>query len=282
MAEAEHLALAFLADHPHEAALVLEGMGQRDAVDLFERVPARTAGPVLAGMVASAAARIVAAMTHETALAVLAAAGTQAAVATLRHVPEPRRGALVAGLPTATGVASRLLLGFPDDTAGAWADPDVIALAPAMRVSEALARLRMPEQPRVDEVHVTAADRNLLGVIDLHTLLRTGETQTLGALARPAVGTIAAAAPLASAAAHRGWEHSVVLPVVERGGRFLGVLRRAVLMRALARRRGPVRDDGDETVAGAVARGYWDAVSSLAGAALAVLPPVKPVRSEDP
>jgi magnesium transporter len=282
MAEAEHLALAFLADHPQEAALVLEGMPQRDAVELFDQVPSRTAGPVLAAMVASAAARIVAAMSTEAALSVLAAAGTQATVAALRHVPEPRRTELVAGLPTGTAVASRLLLGFPDDTAGALVDPDVIALAPTMRVHDALARLRSAEQPRVDEVHVTAADRSLVGVVDLHTLLRANETSTLGPIARKPVGVVAAAMPLASAATHRGWEYAVVLPVVERGGRFIGVLRRAVLLRALARSRTPARNNGGETVAGTLARGYWDAVSSLAGAALTVLPPVKPVRAEEP
>ena len=74
------------------------------------------------------AARCLAALDDARALELLAPMGTQPTVAVLRHLPSARRQALIAGLPTAAALASTLLLGYAEDTLGAWADPDVVML----------------------------------------------------------------------------------------------------------------------------------------------------------
>jgi len=96
--------------------------------------------------------------------------------------------------------------------------------------------------------------------------------------APPAV--LSMATPLPSAAADPGWEDAAVLPVVERGDRLLGVLRQSTLRRALAQIEGGEREAGEATVVGVLARGYWDAVTGLAEAGLALLPAIKPVLPE--
>jgi hypothetical protein len=68
--------------------------------------------------------------------------------------------------------------------------------------------------------------------------------------------------------------------VLERNARLLGVLRRSTLRRALAQIAGSALQSGETTVVGLLAHGYWDAVSSLAEAALALLPRIKPVSPE--
>ena len=98
---------------------------------------------------------------------------------------------------------------------------------------------------------------------------------------REPFGVLSAAAPLASAAAHEGWERAAVLPVVERSERLLGVLRKSTLRRALAQTEGGRPEAGEATIAGVLAHGYWDAVSGLAEAALALLPRIKPVVPEE-
>src|SRR6185503_3439466 len=127
MAEPEALTLNYIVAHPAEAARVLERIPTADAAALFASVPARAGSPVLMAMLTSAAARVLGSLDDEPALALLAAAGAQAAVTVLRYVPEARRSGLLQGLPTATALASRILLGYPDDSVGAWADPDFIA-----------------------------------------------------------------------------------------------------------------------------------------------------------
>ena len=50
MAEAQALTLAFLADHPAEAARVVETLAVSDAAALFAEIPARVGAHVLTAM----------------------------------------------------------------------------------------------------------------------------------------------------------------------------------------------------------------------------------------
>jgi magnesium transporter len=272
MADPERLTLAYLGAHPGEAARVLERMPAADCAGLLARVPARVAGPVVAAMLPTAAAHNLAALEDEPAMALLATLGPQAAVAVLRHVAEPRRTRLIEGLPTATALASRLLLGYEEDAVGAWTDPEVVALLPDTRVDDALERVRNGDAAKVERVYVIDREQRLLGSIELAALLRAPASSRLSELAAAPSAVIAPTTPLAGAATHRGWAQTAVLPVLDRSERLIGVLRREALVRALSR--APVAPSAEEelTVTGALARGYWGAVSGLFAACLAVLP----------
>lgn len=281
MAEPEALTLTYITAHPAEAARVLERIPGADAAALFATVPARAGAPVLTAMLPSAAARILSSLHDEPALALLAATGVQAAVTVLRYIPEPRRSRLLEGLPTATAVASRVLLGYPDDSVGAWADPDIIMLVPETRVNDVLARVRGGDEKKVDQVYGVDNEQRLVGVADLHELLRVAELTALAAVLRKPLAVLTAMTPLTGAATQRGWQLSSVLPVVERDGRLIGVMHRATLARAMARSRATTQPANDVTITGVLTRGYWDAASGLAEASLWLLPPAKPVLPED-
>ncbi len=281
MAEIENLTLSYLDAHAPEAARVLERMPGQDTAALFARVPARTGASVLAAMLPSAAARVIAQLDETASLALLSTVGTQTAVAILRLMPQPRRAQLLSALPTTTSIAAKLMLGYPDDSVGAWIDPDVIALLPETRVGDALARVRAGEETIVDQLFVTGADQKLLGIVDLHKALRAPDSVVLEALMHPALAVLSAVTPLTSAATQRGWERSSSLPAVERDGRLIGVLRRGTLARALVRSRIPAQAAGEAPLSGILARGYWDAVSGLAEAMVSSLPPAKPVYEDE-
>ena len=281
MAEPEALTLTYITAHPAEAARVLERIPGADAAALFATVPARAGAPVLTAMLPSAAARILSSLHDEPALALLAAAGVQAAVTVLRYIPEPRRSRLLEGLPTATAVASRVLLGYPDDSVGAWADPDIIMLVPETRVNDVLARVRGGDEMKVDQVYGVDNEQRLIGIVDLLELLRVPDSTTLAAVLHKPLAMLTAMTPLTGAATQRGWQLSSVLPVVERDGRLIGVMHRATLARAMARSRATTQPANDVTITGVLTRGYWDAASGLAEASLWLLPPAKPVLPED-
>ncbi len=281
MAEAEALTLTYIAAHPGEAARVLERIPGADAAALFASVPARAGSPVLMAMLPSSAARVLASLDDQPALALLAAAGVQAAVTVLRYVPEPRRSRLLEGLPTATAVASRILLGYPDDSVGAWTDPDVIALAPETRIADVLERVRSGDETKIEQVYAVDNDQRLVGMVALHELLRVPDSTALATVVHKPAAVFTAMTPLTGAANHRGWHESSALPVVERDGRLIGVIHRATLARALARGRATEQPTGEVTITGVLARGYWDAASGLAESALWLLPPAKRVQPED-
>ncbi len=277
MADAEDLTHTFLDAHPVEAARELATLPATDAAALFERVPPRLGGPVLAAMLPPTAARVLGALDNDHAMALLASVGVQPAVAVLRHIQEPRRARLIEGLSTTVAVASRLLLGYPEDSVGAWTDPDIIALPPDTTVGDAVARVRIGTTD-VARVYVIGPGERLLGSVDIATLLRAQESAQIGSVIVEPPAVLAAVAPLAGAATHRGWEQAVSLPVVERGDRLVGVLRRATLVRALTRSTRSIRETSSETLPGLLARNYWDALSGLVAATVTQLPPAPPIE----
>ena len=145
----------------------------------------------------------------------------------------------------------------------------------------ALARVRGGDEKKVDQVYAVDNEQRLLGVADLHELLRVPELTALAAVMRKPLAVLTAMTPLSGATTQRGWQQSSALPVVERDGRLIGVMYRATLARALARSRATTQPANDVTITGVLTRGYWDAASGLAEASLWLLPPAKPVLPED-
>lgn len=281
MAEAENVTLAFLDAHPAEAARVIEALPSAEAAALFATISPKLGAPVLGAMLPPAAARILTRLDEAQALALLSAASTQAVVGVLRHVPEPQRTRLLRSLPPAAGVATQLLLGFPDDAVGAWTDPDVVTLAATASAAEALARLKASDAPEVEALYVTDASRRLQGEVALQALLRAPEAAPVAALMQPARDTIPAMMPIASALGLGAWQHAMSLPVVDSEKRLLGVLRRTRLAQAARDRSRPARGAaGDASVAGVLAGGYWAIVSGAIAAAISLLPQPKRPQGE--
>lgn len=279
MADAETLSQAFMRAHPAEAARVLEALAPAEAAALLARVPARLAAPMFAAMLPNAAARGLAGLEDEQALALLGELGTQPLVAVLRHVGEPRRSRLTAGLPTAAALALKLLLGYVEDAVGAWTDPDVLALPGTTRAADALERVRHVDAT-VQRVFVTSAGGRLDGWVPLPVLLRAPATANLASIMTRPESVLSAQTPLAGAAAHPGWERTSALPVLESGERLVGVLTRDALTRALGRTARLPQGAGPDSLGGMLVRGYWDALSGGAAAMATLLPAVTPVSGK--
>ena len=274
------LSLAFMRGHPVQAARVLEALPVAEAATLFERAPARVCADVLAVMLPRQAARCIVTLADARILELLGPLGTQATVALLRHLPEPRRRALAAGLPTASALASGLLLGYSDDTLGAWADPDVVTLPADATAAEALERMRQAAV-RHPLLCVTAAGRRLVGLVGVTDLLASPAAATLATLMRRPTTVLLAHAPLAGALAHPGWEQASALAVVEPGERLVGVMTHDALARALRQAPSAPRDEAaGATLPALLAHGYWQALSGLVESGLALLPPVPPIEEE--
>ena len=282
MVDAESLTLAFVTAHPAEAARILERLGTADAAALFERIPTRAGAPVLSTMLPSVAARIVSALKADTGRSLLAALGTQAAVSILRQTNETRRRELVSGLPTATAMASRLLLYYADDSVGAWIDPDIVVFPLETSVADALTRIGNGNEPVVELVFSVDDEQRLKGVARLHQLLRVPSDRKLASIVEKPGTVLNASSTISSISKRRGWQQSAVLPVTDRDGKLIGVLRRSTLDRALARGHQPAPANDSEVLVSMCASGYWNAFSALAHAIVSLLPGGKPIEQEKP
>ena len=277
------LSLAFMRNHPAQAARVLESLPEAQAAALFQRAPARLAAAVLAAMLPAWAARCVAPLDDARVLELLAPMGTQAAVAVLRQLPDGRRQQLVTRLPAALVLASTLLLGYAQDTLGAWADPDVVMMPATTRAADALAHLGAGVTHPL--VFVTEGAQRLAGIVPLTALLAAPGAATLATLMQRPAATLAAHAPLAATPAHAGWAGASALPVLAPGDRLLGLMTHDALQRAL-RQASPDAHAGDapadQSLPVALVHGYWQALSGLMSLGLALLPRVRPAMPADP
>lgn len=282
MADSFDLATAFLIAHPAEAARVLESLPTQEACALFALVASKQGAATLSAMLPTAAARILTHLPEAQAAALAAAASTHSVVAILRHIDTPLRARLIASLPAASAIAAQMLLGFPDDTVGAWTDTDIVAVAATANVGAVIDQLRAVPETGLEHVFVVDAAQHLQGCIGLHLLLKADPRALAGSLARPAVATLAAMMPLSSIRTAAFWERVQSLPVLDREQRLIGVLRRASLTRA-QRTRGRTADLDRHaaSLTGTLAQSYWGIVSGLSSATLSLLPSIKRIAPDE-
>jgi magnesium transporter len=272
MARTRELSLAFAETHPSDAARVLEHLSVTDATAFLTLLPARLGAPVLRHMLPTSAARCLEQLDDETAAGLVHDLDAQAGTAMLRYVEPRRRERLVTQLPTASALAFRLLLTYPEDTVGAWINPHCLAVTPETPVSEALERLRQSSESAVTYLFVVNADQRLLGITAVTDLLRAGRGAGVAQIMRPPRHPLSARASLSAARGSEGWQEFNALPVVERQHRFIGALEYPVLCRALEQPRlgdaAPPVPDGLSLLA----RSGWSMYANLLHALVALLP----------
>lgn len=281
MAHSETLSFAYLESHPVDAARVLERLAPQNVSALLSDAPARLTAPVMRMMLPPFVARCLEPLADETVSGLLRSMGPQAGVAVLHYLPEARRNALVAQLPTGMGMAFRLLLGYPEDTVGAWMDPRVVVLAGDTPAESALRRLREAQGEIDAVVFVVGAGQRLLGLVDLPELFRAAPDTVLSKLMRKVRFTLPARASIHGVADHEGWDDFQMLPVIERDDRFVGALDRGVMARAVLRNRRVQPQAGLGDVFANLAGGYWLGVSSLIALAVEMLPVAAPLPDGD-
>ena len=272
MASSEELSYAFLEAHPADAARVLERLAATEAGALLQSAPLRLAAPVLRHMLPLSGARCLESLDDNDVAGLLRGAGPQAGVALLRYLGAERRTKLLAQLPTALTLAYELLLGYPEDTVGAWMDPHPLALPADMTVAESLERVRHSDEALNADPFVIDRNQRLLGYVELADLLRADAATSLSRLARPSPHRLPAQALLAGLREHQGWRESSTLPVVEHGERLVGAITHTALQRGLSMEQSrPTPSSAEDTLAG-IAGAYWFGVSALIQALVSMLP----------
>jgi magnesium transporter len=279
VASTEDLTFAFLEAHPADAARVLERIAPQNVAALLSDAPVRLAAPVLRAMLPLHVARCLETLADDYVSGILRAMGPQAGVAVLHYVTESRRNALLSQLPTALAMAFRLLLGYPEDTVGAWMDPRVLAMPADTTAETVLRRLREAEGDSDAGIFVIGPGQRLLGQADLADVLRAAADAPLSVTMRPVQYTLPARAAIRAVEEHAGWDDYQMLPVVERGDRFIGALNRGVLARALLRNRRTQQASGYSDLLANVTSGYWQGVEGLIQLVVAQLPVSPPQRN---
>jgi magnesium transporter len=265
----------FAAAHPVQVARALESMPTSDAAEVMAELPVEVLAELLRWVAPLTAARCLEIVPVELAVTTLSTTRRDMAAAILRATNQARRAKIIESLSPEDRKAVRGLLRYPEGTAGALMDPEVIALTESVSAGEALERLRTSAQHALYYVYVVSDDLKLTGVVNIRELMGARPDQLLGLISTRTVDSLSARASWESIVAHPAWKRVHALPVVEPDGRFLGAVRYESLRELEDRLAGAeLEDHGAQTGAalgelyGLGLRGLFDwAASALIGSA---------------
>ncbi len=222
----------FIARFPAEAAAALEdldastlsrelaGVGLKQRLVLLDRLPPARSSEAFESLPVEEQAEVV------------AAAPTHLALGLMAGLSEPRRERLVSGLPASLGKELDRLLDLPAGAAGRLMDRSVCTLNREMTVDEALDRIRSSSVRGMRWLYLLDPDRRLDGRVEMQALALAEPSERVGSHAGP-TPSVDVVAPRDEVAALLDRHRTDSLPVVDSGGRLLGVVRYDQLIDAI-------------------------------------------------
>jgi magnesium transporter len=220
------IASKYAIDHSTEAAARLERVSPGDVASFLARVDPTTAARVLDCMVPSIAALVIDEMEESFASEILSLSTVQRIVRVLRPLDLTTRDQILGLLPEALAAQAGRILRFPEGSVGSIADTSVEALPADMLVGDAI---RAARDTRVPYLYVVNRDQTLVGVVHKRDLYSSDEKVALEMFMLPNVTRIPASATVVELQRHRAWRDLDALPVVDRNGVYLGVIRHKTL-----------------------------------------------------
>jgi magnesium transporter len=231
MTAEERLAVAFLSGHPDAAARVVERADPADAAALLAGLAPRVSAEVFAGLGPTPASACTAALPDEALAGIVSELPLPGAAVAMRRLEPSRREPVLAQLDAERAESLRRMLGYPEHSAGALADPMVLALAEDITAAEAGRRLRRSRLHLFYDLYVLSRDSVLVGTLNVAELMAAEGKAALASLMHRHVVRLDAHMPLATIAAHPAWRDFDALPVVDAHGRFVGAIRHQTVRR---------------------------------------------------
>jgi magnesium transporter len=228
----ELLGQEFLRAHPEDAARVLERFDPRESAALLASVPALHAAAIVGHMVLPSAAACLAVLDDDRAVAILAEMSLDQSAALLRRVPPEVAARIIERAPrNVVTAALRMLVSYPEGTAGALVDPTILSLPVDLGCAEALERVRREPKHAIYYVYVVDRGQRLVGVLNLRELMLADGAEPLAKVMRTAVSRVRSDAGEDEILAHPGWREYHALPVIDAEGRLVGAIRYETLRR---------------------------------------------------
>lgn len=270
----ERLAQSYLECHPEDAARLMERSAADECATVLAEVPAATAADVLRRMSPGSLAACVAAIPEDGLVDIVAALPVDAAAGLMHRLDPARRDAVLARLPVTAEAPLRRLLSYDAHSAGAIADPLVLALPEDITVAEAQEQLRGSQEHLFFYFYVVTRDQRLVGVLDLPELMAAPPADRLDDVMHRDPIRVSADTDLATLIAHPSWQDLDALPVVDPHGQLVGAIRHKVVRRLEAELGLRARSESVVATLVGLSELYW---AGLAGmfprVAAAVLPP---------
>lgn len=224
------LAIEYITRHPGTAAQAMQDLDPDDAAALVSAAPPRAAAETLARLGADSAARILKRLPPDASRRALSDSDPGVATSLLRRLgsADAQRAAL-ADLPPALRREVETYLSYPENSAGSLMDPAAPVFREDACAGDVAAALRESRRFGDDVVMVVTSEGALRGTITTVEVLLADDDQRLTSLRVQAAPTIEAFASREEVAERLERQRLRAMPVVDVGGRPVGVLSQRAL-----------------------------------------------------
>ena len=223
----------YFLDFPHEAARQLDLMPPDEVVDLLAAQPPHAVVRVWQLLAPDVAAAVLDRVPVQLVRLLLTESEPAASAAVLVQMPDDARERMFGLLDSQVAQELRELLRYPDNSAGRLMDPHVTPIRADISVADALARLRAFKKRGLRELFVVDEGGRLTGRVELHDLAIAEPSQSLREILRPLLAAVQDLDPREDVVNVLQQSPITELPVVNHGGRFVGVIRQSALMSAI-------------------------------------------------
>lgn len=221
----------FAETHPRDAARVVEQSMPDAAAAYLSSLPSPTASAVLTHMSQTAGASCLSLMAAEHAAPIVAELTPGFAAALLRKLAIERHTGLLGSVTADRKELLSRLLSYPEGSAGALTDPDILTLPDDISIAEAQTLLRRQRGKYYHQAYVVDRANRLMGVIHVRELVRGQARDPVVGIMRPATVSLPATARMASVQAHPAWRELDAIPVLDDSGLLLGIVRHRQMRR---------------------------------------------------
>lgn len=222
----------YFADHPEEAAQMLESFSPKEIVKLLTTTTGRRIANLLSHMSPAMASDTLATMTQKLALRVVPELSPGDAATLLSRLDEERRVALLKRLPKAVANEVRAFMEYPAESVGSLMDARVFAMPEDLTVEETIQQVRTRAAKDLHDVYVVDRKRHLVGVLSLRDLLLFDPNERLQSVMRRDVPKIHPMENREEIVELFTAQRLVTIPVVDLDERLLGVIKNEDIIKA--------------------------------------------------
>lgn len=227
------LTVRFAADYPAEAAELLERATPDAAGSVLSSLPAPVATAVLGAMAPGPAADCLAGLAPRAAARLLKNLKLETMTPLMLRLDAKTRNAILRALPATISTSLRIVLQFPNDSLGSLLDPQVMTARADAEAGETIALARRAPQSVRRYLYVLGDEQRLVGVVGARQCALSDPALPIARLMEARPVALPARTRLHEAVHNPHWERFDMLPVVDRRGIFLGVVRRNNLQSAV-------------------------------------------------
>ena len=227
------LTVRFAADYPAEAAELLERATPDAVGSVLSSLPPPVATAVLGTMAPGPAADCLLRLAPRAAARLLKTLKLETMTPLMLRLDAKTRNAILRALPATISTSLRIVLQFPSDSLGSLLDPQVMTARADAEAGETIALARRAPQSVRRYLYVLGDEQRLVGVVGARQCALSDPALPIARLMEARPVALPARTRLHEAVHDPHWERFDMLPVVDRRGVFLGVVRRNNLQRTL-------------------------------------------------